>query len=74
MLKKSMQTGMHMRKDDQEGHHKNKKFLLQKKINQFDSFSVTYLTPWWGKYKKEKEENKNTSYIKLSQAQAGTDR
>lgn len=48
-----------------------KNFSYEKKVKQFDSFSVTYLTPWWGKYRKRREENKNAGYIKLSQAQMG---
>lgn len=48
-----------------------KNFSYEKKAKQFDSFSVMYLTPWWGKYRKRREENKNAGYIKLSQAQMG---
>lgn len=46
-----------------------KNFFYEKKVKQFDSFSVTYLTPCWGEYRKWGKENKNASYIKLSQAQ-----
>ena len=51
---------------------KMKNFSYRKKVKQFDSFNITYLTLWWGKYRKQGKEKKNISYMKLSQAQMGS--
>lgn len=48
---------------------KIKNVFYEKKVKQFDSCSVMYLTPRWGEYRKQGKEKENASYIKLSQAQ-----